>query len=41
MLIVFAKYSILNAWQGSEYASGWLKMFCYGSRGYLGEFDVS
>ena len=31
-MTIFAKQSILDVWQGSEYASGLLKLFCPGSR---------
>ena len=31
-LFVFAKHSILDVWQGSECASGLLKLFCHGSK---------
>ena len=31
-LIVFAKHSILDVWQGSECASGLLKLFCHDSK---------
>ena len=30
LLTIFAKHSILDVWQGSEYASGLLKLFCPG-----------
>ena len=29
--LFFAKHSILDVWQGSEYASGLLKLLCHGS----------
>ena len=32
LLTIFAKHSILDVWQGSEYASGLLKLFCYVSK---------
>ena len=32
LLTIFAKHSILNVWQGSEYAFGLLMLFCYGSK---------
>ena len=31
-MIIFAKTSILDVWQSSEYASGLLKLFCHGSK---------
>ena len=31
-LTTFAKYSILDVWQGSKYASGLLKLICNGSK---------
>ena len=31
-MIVFTKYSILDVWNGSEYTSGLLKLFCPGSQ---------
>ena len=34
-MIIFAKQSILYVWQGCEYASGLLKLFCPGSKGVM------
>ena len=37
-LTIFAKHSILDVWQGSEYASGLLKLLC---RGWIqGKVDI-
>ena len=30
LLIIFIRQSVLDIWQGSEYASGSLKLFCSG-----------
>ena len=30
-MTIFAKHSILDVWQGSEYASGLLMLLCHGS----------
>ena len=36
---IFAKHSILDVWQDSEYSSGLLKLFCPGSR-YMGMLAI-
>ena len=37
-LTIFAKNYILDIWQGSDYASGLIKLTCHGSKicGYMG-----
>ena len=30
--LIIVKHSILHVWQGSDYASGLLKLFCHGSK---------
>ena len=39
---IFAKHSILDVWEGSEYASGLLKLFCHDSKRQrdAGMFDI-
>ena len=41
-MTIFAKLSILDLWQSSEYASGLLKLFCGGSiKEYIGTLIYS
>ena len=39
-MTIFAKHSILDVWQGSEYASGLLKLFRRGSKRDTREGDI-